>query len=121
MQHGVVDVEIVSYECTTAAGDVCNMIGIYLKRLAAKDNDTPPYAVMRTSTIDQAVTNDLTEIPIGEHGAPAVTHMPGRLESDGMVNALMHPDGIAASNPASGVTPHRQVPGIIIETGLWQP
>jgi len=121
MQHGMVDVVIVGSDRTTAAGDVCNKIGTYLKALAAKDNGVPFYAAMPTSTIDQAITDGLAEIPIEERGAQEVTHMPGRLESGEMVSAMICPDGTLASNPAFDVTPRRLVTGIITETGIWKP
>jgi len=76
---------------------------------------------MPTPTIDRAVTNKLAEIPVGERGAPDVKHMPCRLKSDGIINAMMHPVGIAVSNPTSEKTRRRLVPGIITETGRWQP
>ena len=43
MQRGQVDMCIVGTDRTTAAGDVCNKIGTYLKALAAGDNDVPFY------------------------------------------------------------------------------
>ena len=121
MQHGMVDLVIVGSDRTTAAGDVCNKIGTYLKALAAKDNGVPFYAAMPTSTIDQAISNGLTEIPIEERGAQEVTYMPGRLENGDMVSVKICPDDTLASNPAFDVTPRRLVDGIITENGIWKP
>ena len=121
MQNGMVDVVIVGSDRTTAAGDVCNKIGTYLKALAAKDNGVPFYAAMPTSTIDQAITDGLAEIPIEQRDAEEVTHMPGQLASGEMVSVMICPNGTAASNPAFDVTPRRLVTGIITENGIWKP
>src|SRR5262249_53754593 len=43
MQRGQVDLCIVGTDRTTAAGDVANKIGTYLKALAAHDNSVPFY------------------------------------------------------------------------------
>ena len=43
MQRGQVDLCITGTDRTTAAGDVCNKIGTYLKALAAHDNGVPFY------------------------------------------------------------------------------
>lgn len=121
MQHGMVDLVIVGSDRTTAAGDVCNKIGTYLKALAAKDNNIPFYAAMPTSTIDQDITDGLTEIPIEERDAKEVTHMPGRMKNGEMVSVMICPDNTIASNPAFDVTPRHLVTGIITENGIWQP
>src|ERR1700721_284367 len=52
MQRGRVDMVIVGSDRTTAAGDVCNKVGTYLKALAAHDNGIPFYAALPLSTID---------------------------------------------------------------------
>lgn len=121
MQHGRVDVVIVGSDRTTATGDVCNKIGTYLKALAARDNGIPFYAAMPKSTIDHAISDGLTEIPIEERGWEEVTHLPGRLESGEMVSVMICPDNTMVSNPAFDVTPRRLVDGIITEDGIWQP
>ena len=52
MQHGRVDLCITGTDRTTAAGDVCNKIGTYLKALAAHDNGVPFYVALPGPTID---------------------------------------------------------------------
>ena len=52
MQHGLVDMVIVGTDRVTAAGDVCNKIGTYLKALAARDNGVPFYVALPSPTID---------------------------------------------------------------------
>ena len=47
MQHGLVDLVITGTDRTTAAGDVCNKIGTYLKALAAPDNHVPFYVALQ--------------------------------------------------------------------------
>src|SRR5205807_7341391 len=64
MQHGMVDLVIVGTDRVTAHGDVCNKIGTYLKALAAKDNNVPFYVGAPSPSIDFAVLDGLSEIPI---------------------------------------------------------
>ena len=63
MQHGMVDMVIVGTDRVTAAGDVCNKIGTYLKALAARDNGVPFYVALPSPTIDFSVADGLAEIP----------------------------------------------------------
>ena len=69
MQHGQVDLCIVGSDRTTAAGDVGNKIGTYLKALAAHDNGVPFYAALPSSTIDWTITDGVAGIPIEERDA----------------------------------------------------
>lgn len=55
MQHGMVDMCITGTDRTTAAGDVCNKIGTYLKALAAHDNGVPFYVGLPGPTIDWTI------------------------------------------------------------------
>ena len=71
MQHGLVDLVIVGTDRVTAAGDVCNKIGTYLKALAARDNGAPFYVALPSPTIDWTV-RDGREIPIEERSADEV-------------------------------------------------
>ena len=77
MQHGLVDLCIVGTDRTTASGDVCNKIGTYLKALAAKDNDVPFYVALPGSTVDWALGDGMTEIPIEERGEEEVLRLQG--------------------------------------------
>ncbi|MCB0502832.1 MAG: S-methyl-5-thioribose-1-phosphate isomerase, partial [Bacteroidetes bacterium] len=66
MQHGKVDLVLVGSDRTTAAGDVCNKIGTYLKALAACENNIPFYAALPVSTIDWSIKDGVNDIPIEE-------------------------------------------------------
>jgi methylthioribose-1-phosphate isomerase len=116
MQHGEVDLVIVGTDRTTAAGDVCNKIGTYLKALAAKG--VPFYVAAPSPSIDFALSDGVKEIPIEERSEREVTHMPG-LTSDGRVETVqITPRGSKARNPAFDVTPARLVTGLITERGV---
>src|SRR5262249_44736420 len=65
MQRGQVDMVIVGSDRTTAAADVCNKVGTYLKALAAWDNGVPFYAALPVSTIDWLLQT-VTANPIQE-------------------------------------------------------
>src|SRR5262252_8027164 len=55
MQQGMVDLVIVGTDRTTAAGDVVNKIGTYLKALAARDNGLPFYVAAPSPSIDWSI------------------------------------------------------------------
>src|SRR6266850_6257381 len=77
MQRGEVDMVIVGSDRTTAAGDVCNKVGTYLKALAAFDNGVPFYAALPLSTIDWSLEHG-ADIPIEERSPMELTHITGR-------------------------------------------
>jgi methylthioribose-1-phosphate isomerase len=117
MQHGRVDMVIVGSDRTTAAGDVCNKVGTYLKALAARDNGVPFYAALPVSTIDWSLDEGRL-IEIEERDAQEVTHISG-LAADGSVRTVrVVPEGSAALNLAFDVTPGRLVTGLITERGV---
>src|SRR5947209_4987966 len=117
MQHGEIDLVIVGTDRTTAAGDVCNKIGTYLKALAAHDNGVPFYVAAPSSSIDFAIY-DGAEVPIEMRGEKEVTHMTGAT-SDGRIETVrIAPAGSSALNPAFDVTPARLVTGLITERGI---
>src|ERR1700751_2623574 len=87
MQHGMVDLAIVGTDRVAANGDVCNKIGTYLKALAARDNGVPFYGPLPSPTIDFAVNDGVTDIPIEQRGADEVATMTGRT-SDGRVETV---------------------------------
>jgi len=118
MQKGKVDLCIVGSDRTTAAGDVGNKIGTYLKALAAKDNGIPFYAALPFSTIDWSLTDGVAEIPIEERSARELTHVRGRTEAGGFETVEIVAPGSPAANPAFDVTPARLVTGIITERGV---
>ncbi len=117
MQRGLVDMVIVGTDRTTAAGDVCNKIGTYLKALAAKDNGTPFYVALPSPTIDFTV-EDGHAIPIEERGGDEVTHVTGLAASGESETVRLTPEGSGAANPAFDVTPARLVTGLITERGV---
>ena len=117
MQRGQVDLVIVGSDRTTAAGDVCNKVGTYLKALAARDNDVPFYAALPVSTIDWSLQAG-TSIPIEERSPEEVTHITGRSSSGRIETVRLVPEGSAALNLAFDVTPARLVTGLITERGV---
>ncbi len=121
MQHGQVDLVIVGSDRTTAAGDVGNKIGTYLKALAAKDNHVPFYVALPTSTIDYSIRDGLHEIPIEERSGEEVSHMTGKTEAGDIATVGLLPDGSSVANPAFDVTPARYVSGLITEHGVVEP
>ena len=118
MQHGMVDLCIVGSDRTTAAGDVCNKIGTYLKALAAHDNGVPFYVALPFSTIDWRIQDGLKEIPIEERSSDEVTHITGRTAGGEVVTVAIAPEGSQAANFAFDVTPARYVTGLITERGI---
>jgi methylthioribose-1-phosphate isomerase len=118
MQHGLVDLVIVGTDRVTAAGDVCNKIGTYLKALAARDNNVPFYVALPSPTIDFSVNDGLTEIPIEQRAAEEVATMTGRTAAGGIETVRIVPDGSPVANYAFDVTPARLVTGLITERGV---
>jgi methylthioribose-1-phosphate isomerase len=118
MQHGMIDLCIVGSDRTTAAGDVCNKIGTYLKALAARDNGIPFYVALPFSTIDWRIQDGLKEIPIEERSSDEVTHITGRTAGGEVVTVAIAPEGSQAANFAFDVTPAQYVTGLITERGI---
>jgi methylthioribose-1-phosphate isomerase len=118
MQRGQVDLCIVGSDRATAAGDVANKIGTYLKALAAYDNGVPFYAALPVSTIDWALHEGVRDIPIEERSAREVTHVTGQAEDGAIHTVAIVSPGSPAANPAFDVTPARLVTGIITERGV---
>ncbi|MGJ3257969.1 MAG: S-methyl-5-thioribose-1-phosphate isomerase [Rhodospirillales bacterium] len=117
MQEGRVDMCITGTDRTTAAGDVCNKIGTYLKALAAHDNKVPFYVALPSPTVDWTI-EDGRDIPIEERSADEVTKIQGRTASGDVVTVEIVPDGAQGGNPAFDVTPARLVTGLITERGV---
>src|SRR5690348_1735643 len=116
MQRGQVDMVIVGSDRTTAAGDVCNKVGTYLKALAAFDNGVPFYAALPVSTIDWSLQAGAA-IPIEERSPQEVTHVTGRSAAGRIETVRLVPETSAALNLAFDVTPARLVTGLITERG----
>lgn len=117
MQRGEVDMVIVGSDRTTAAGDVCNKVGTYLKALAAHDNKVPFYVAAPSSSIDWSL-GDGRAIPIEERDPREVIEIAGRLPDGTVARVQVTPDGSPAANPAFDVTPARLVTGLITERGI---
>jgi methylthioribose-1-phosphate isomerase len=118
MQHGMVDLVIVGADRVTAAGDVCNKIGTYLKALAAHDNDVPFYIGLPSPTIDFTLGDGLAEIPIEQRGAEEVASISGKTKDGRIETVQLIPDGSPVANYAFDVTPARLVTGLITERGV---
>jgi methylthioribose-1-phosphate isomerase len=118
MQHGQVDICFVGTDRTTAAGDVCNKIGTYLKALAAHDNHIPFYVCAPSPSIDWTLDDGIREIPIEERDGREVSHVRGRTEAGDDVEVLVTPEGAPLSNYGFDVTPSRLVSGLVTERGV---
>ena len=120
MQHGQVDLCITGTDRTTAAGDVCNKIGTYLKALAAHDNGVPFYVGLPGPTIDWSIEDGLNEIPIEQRDAREVSQVTGVTEEGQIVSVRVTPEDSPAANYAFDVTPARLVTGLITERGVCE-
>lgn len=118
MQHGMVDLCIVGTDRTTAAGDVCNKIGTYLKALAAHDNGVPFYVALPSPTIDWTMSDGVREIPIEERDPREVTELSGKTASGDIVTVQVTPDGSPAVNYGFDVTPARLISALVTERGV---
>ena len=118
MQHGMVDMCLTGTDRTTAAGDVCNKIGTYLKALAAHDNGVPFYVGLPGPTIDWTIDDGVRDIPIEQRDTVEVTHMTGRTAGGDVETVEIVPAGSPAANFAFDVTPARFVTGLITERGV---
>jgi len=117
MRRGLVDLCITGTDRTTAAGDVCNKIGTYLKAVAAGDNGVPFYVALPSPTIDWTLERG-DDIPIEERAAEEGTHLSGRT-ADGTIQTIaITPEGSPAANPAFDVTPARLVTALVTERGV---
>ncbi len=119
MQQGQVDLVIVGTDRTTAAGDVANKIGTYLKALAARDNHIPFYVALPSSTFDWSLTDGVKEIPIEKRDPDEIKYVHG-LAKDKITRVRICPDTSPAANFAFDITPARLVTGFITERGICQ-
>ncbi|MGH8206430.1 MAG: S-methyl-5-thioribose-1-phosphate isomerase, partial [Steroidobacteraceae bacterium] len=114
---GQVDMVIVGSDRTTAAGDVCNKVGTYLKALAAHDNGVPFYVALPLSTIDWSLDRG-RDIPIEQRAATELTHICGRNAAGAIETVRVVPEASPALNLAFDVTPARLVSALITERGM---
>jgi methylthioribose-1-phosphate isomerase len=118
MQHGMVDLCIVGTDRTTAAGDVANKIGTYLKALAARDNGVPFYVALPSSTIDWRLSDGVAEIPIEQRAGRELSHVTGMTDAGEIATVRVVPAESPVANYAFDVTPARLVTGLITERGV---
>ena len=118
MQQGQIDCVLVGSDRTTAAGDVCNKIGTYLKALAARESGIPFFVALPSSTIDWTIEDGLREIPIEERGAEEVRSLTGRTASGGIETIEVVSKASPVANPAFDVTPAPLVSGLVTEFGV---
>jgi methylthioribose-1-phosphate isomerase len=117
MQRGLVDLCLVGTDRATAAGDVVNKIGTYLKALAARDTAVPFYVAAPSPSIDWTI-DDGGRVPIEERSGDEVALVTGTT-ADGRVETVrVVADGSPVANPAFDVTPARLVTGLITERGI---
>jgi len=116
MQRRQVDLCIVGTDRTTAAGDVANKIGTYLKALAAHDNGVPFYVALPSPSIDWTIA-DGRDIPIEERDPAEVTHIAGALADGSLARVQVTPRESPAANYGFDVTPARLVTALVTERG----
>ena len=117
MQQGRVDVCIVGSDRCTAAGDVCNKIGTYLKALAARDNDIPFYAALPVSSIDFGL-HDSAATPIEQRDGVEVSTVEGLNAAGKRVRVRIPPPDTPVCNAGFDITPARLLSGLITEQGV---
>jgi methylthioribose-1-phosphate isomerase len=119
LQTGRVDVVIAGTDRTTAAGDVCNKIGTYLKAVAARDCGVPFYAAVPGPSIDWELgPGGADEIPIEERDGKEVSEVRGLSPEGQWTSVRITPAGCAVANFGFDVTPARLVSGLITERGI---
>ncbi len=117
MQRGLVDLCLVGTDRATAAGDVANKIGTYLKALAAFDNGVPFYVAAPSPSIDWSIASG-ADIPIEERAGSEVSEIAGRDAAGNIVTVALTPPGTAVANYAFDVTPARLVTALVTERGV---
>jgi methylthioribose-1-phosphate isomerase len=117
MRQGLVDLCLVGTDRTTAAGDVANKIGTYLKALAARDNGVPFYVALPSPSIDWGI-DDGADIPIERRDPREVTHVEGWTEDGRRLAVRLTPADSPAANFAFDVTPARLVTALVTERGV---
>jgi methylthioribose-1-phosphate isomerase len=120
MQHGMVDVCIVGTDRTTAAGDVANKVGTYLKALAAGDSGVPFYVALPHTTIDWTILDGVADIPIEKRNPDEVRMIRGLAPDGRLVDVEVTAPGSQAANFAFDVTPARLVTGFITDRGVCE-
>ncbi len=121
MQHRNIDLVIVGADRITAAGDVANKIGTYLKALAAHDNRIPFYVAAPVSTIDFSIQDGLADIEIEQRDAAEVRVIRGLDRKRMICDLVLLDDDVVVNNPGFDITPARLITGILTQHGLFKP
>lgn len=119
LRTGRVDVVIVGTDRTTAAGDVCNKIGTYMKAVAARDCMVPFYVAVPGPSIDWELgPGRADEIPIEQRDGTEVSEVRGVSPEGQWTSVRITPPGCGVANFGFDVTPARLVSGLITERGI---
>ena len=119
LRTGRVDLVLTGTDRTTAAGDVCNKIGTYLKAVAARDCGVPFYAAVPGPSIDWSLgPGEAERIPIEERAAEEVSEVRGIAPGLGWTSVRVTPTGTNVANFGFDVTPARLVSGLVTERGV---
>lgn len=119
LRTGRVDVVITGTDRTTAAGDVCNKIGTYMKAVAARDAGVPFYAAVPGPSIDWTLgEGEADRIPIEERDGNEVSEVSGRAPDGRRSVVRVTPAASPVANFGFDVTPAALVTGLITERGL---
>jgi methylthioribose-1-phosphate isomerase len=118
MQRGQVDLVLVGADRVSAAGEICNKIGTYLKALAAKDCGVPFYVAVPSPTIDWSVVDAVRDVPIEERNPEELLVVRGRLANESITYVRIAAEATLAANPAFDITPAHLVTGLITDRGI---
>jgi methylthioribose-1-phosphate isomerase len=118
MQSGKVDIVIVGSDRTAMNGDTANKIGTYLKALAAWDNHIPFYIALPVSSIDQTLSEGLSQILIEKREEDEVHYMSGFTGENKLLKIRITPENSKAVNYGFDVTPAHYITGLITNKGI---
>ena len=117
MRRGQVDLCLVGTDRCSAAGDVCNKIGTYLKALAARDCGVPFHVCAPSPSIDWSLRETEVTIEIEERGADEILWASGPDEEGVQRRVRLAGEGTPVCNPAFDLTPARLISGLVTERG----
>ena len=121
LRTGRVDLVLTGTDRTTAAGDVCNKIGTYMKAVAARDCGVPFYVAVPGASIDWSLgPGDADRIPIEERAPEEVSEVRGLAPGTGQASVQITSTGTPVANFGFDVTPARLVSGLVTERGVCE-